>query len=116
MRRDASLEPDGLKVPFYRSVWEWIKQDVIELIVTKSTTQVIELPGLIIETVIVLIPKNQMSSTQPHSIHHSWYAFVQGRHVPNNIIIAQEIVHSDSLPGNVKGSCSNLTYLRHLIA
>jgi len=61
MRRDASLEPDGLKVPFYRSVWEWIKQDVIELIVTKSTTQVIELPGLIIETVIVLMLKLDLS-------------------------------------------------------
>ena len=48
-------------MPFYRSVWEWIKQDVIELIVTKSTTQVIELPGLIIETVIVLMLKLDLS-------------------------------------------------------
>ena len=77
MRRDASLEPDGLKVPFYRSVWEWIKQDVIELIVTKSTTQVIELPGLIIETVIALTPKKAIfhfpSRFQTYKLVHIIY-------------------------------------------
>ena len=80
MRRDASLEPDGLKVPFYRSVWEWIKQDVIELIVTKSTTQVIELSGLIIETVIVLMLKLDLSKAFDHI---EWTFIVQGCRIFN---------------------------------
>ena len=68
--------PNGLNVPFYRAVWEWIKENVIELI-TKSTTQVIELPGLIIETVIALIPKKAIfhfpSRFQTYKLVHIIY-------------------------------------------
>jgi len=33
----------------------------------------------------------------PHIIHPSQAAFVQGRHIASNIIIAQEIIHSFNL-------------------
>jgi len=40
---------------------------------------------------------DKIKSHLPHIIHPSQNAFVQGRHIASNIIIAQEIVHSFGL-------------------
>jgi hypothetical protein len=123
MRRDASPGSDGLNVAFYREAWSWIAQDLLQLITHFYTTG--NLPDHTNQTHIVMIPKKQsctipqdyhpislcnvfykicaksleerVKNHLPHLIHHAQHAFVKGRHITTNIILAQEIAHSFSL-------------------
>jgi hypothetical protein len=120
MRSSAAPGPDGLNVAFYRVAWPRINEDVHKLVADFYTTGVF--PEPLNYTDIVLIPKNsnanlvtdyrpisltnvayriiakslanRIKHELPDYIHHSQHAFIQGRRITDNIIIAQEIVHS----------------------
>lgn len=120
MKRDAALGPDGLNVAFYRAAWPWIGDEVTNLV--RDFYQTGRLPTELNMTFIALIPKKNISQCPqdfrpislcnviykiisktlaqrikghlPSYIHASQNAFIQGRHMTTNIIIAQEIVHS----------------------
>ncbi|EEC77009.1 hypothetical protein OsI_15342 [Oryza sativa Indica Group] len=79
MKRDASPGPDGLNVAFYRAAWQWIKEDV-----TKMVAQFYE-------------TANYIQDKLPDLIADTQQAFVKGRRISNNIVIAQEIAHSFNL-------------------
>lgn len=123
MKRNASPGPDGFNVEFYLATWDWIGQDVIQLV--RSFFQTGIMPAHINDTHIALIPKklvplipadyrpislcnviykiiakciaNRLKPQLPDYIHASQEAFIEGRRISNNIIIAQEITHSFSL-------------------
>jgi hypothetical protein len=120
MKRNASPGPDGFNVEFYIATWSWIGQDVIQLVRTFFQTGI--MPSHINDTHIALIPKklvplvpadyrpislcnviykiiakciaNRLKPHLPDYIHPSQQAFIEGRRISNNIIIAQEISHS----------------------
>jgi hypothetical protein len=115
--------PDGFNVGFYLSAWNWIADDVTNLIRNFYTTRII--PPQLNDTQIALVPKklaphlpsdfrpislcnvvykiiakslaNRLKKHLPDHIHPSQQAFIQGRRISNNIIVAQEIAHSFSL-------------------
>ena len=123
MRRNASPGPDGFNVGFYISAWSWIGEDVTNVVRNFYITG--KLPPRLNETHIVLIPKklvchvpsdfrpislcnvvykiiakslaNRLKPHLPDYIHPSQQAFIEGRRISNNIIVAQEISHSFSL-------------------
>jgi hypothetical protein len=123
MRGNASPGPDGFNVAFYKSAWSWIADDVVAVVQNFYMTGV--LPPHINDTNIALIPKklvcvmpadfrpislcnviykiiskslaNRLKQHLPDYIHPSQQAFIEGRRISNNIIIAQEITHSFSL-------------------
>jgi len=123
MRSNAAPGPDGLNAAFYKSSWEWIGKDVLDLVT--SFYESVSLPIDINRTHITLIPKISAPNTPKdyrpislcnvaykiiakslaeriknhlaHIIHPSQAAFIQGRHIASNIIIAQEIIHSFNL-------------------
>lgn len=120
MKRNASPGPDGFNVEFYIATWSWIGDDVANLV--RSFFESGIMPAHINDTHIVLIPKklasqvpadyrpinlcnvvykliakalaNRLKPHLPDYIHPSQQAFIKGRRVSNNIIIAQEITHS----------------------
>jgi hypothetical protein len=123
MRKNASPGPDGFNVAFYISAWDWIGDDVTNVVRNFYTTAT--LPPHLNDTHIALIPKklifhlpsdfrpislcnvvykiiakslaNRLKRHLPDYIHPSQQAFIQGRRISNNIIVAQEIAHSFSL-------------------
>jgi hypothetical protein len=123
MKRNASPGPDGFNVEFYIATWEWIGQDVVQLVRNFSKTGI--MAAHINDTHIALIPKklvplvptdyrpislcnviykliakclaNRLKLHLLDYIHPSQQAFIKGRRISNNIIIAQEITHSFSL-------------------
>lgn len=123
MRKNASPGPDGLNAAFYRSAWSWIKDDLMTLV--QDFYQTGNIPPELNKTNIVLIPKknrsispkdfrpislcnvpykilaksiaNRIKGKLPDFICDSQHAFIPGRRIANNIIIAQEIVHSFGL-------------------
>lgn len=123
MKTDASPGPDGLNVGFYKSAWPWIKKDITEMVKEFFLTG--SLQAGMNDTNITLIPKknnpicpadfrpislcnvsykiiskvlaNHIKLFLPELISHSQQAFIKGRKISNNLIIAQEIVHSFSL-------------------
>jgi hypothetical protein len=123
MRLTAAPGPDGLNVAFHRAAWPWIKQDIHKLVTDVYNSG--DFPSSLNATEIVLIPKkahaNHVTDYRPISltnviyhliakslahrikeelpdyIHHSQHAFIQGKRITDNIIIAQEIVHSFNL-------------------
>jgi hypothetical protein len=123
MRRNASPGPDGFNVGFYKSAWSWIGDDVTALVRNFYNTGI--LPSGLNDTHIALIPKkkishqpsdfrpislcnviykiiakslaNRLKPHLPDYIHPSQQAFIEGRRISNNIIVAQEITHSFSL-------------------
>ncbi|WVZ67683.1 hypothetical protein U9M48_016730 [Paspalum notatum var. saurae] len=130
MKQDAAPGPDGLNVAFYRAAWPWLGDDIVQLI--HSFYETGNLPPQLNKTFIVLIPKKSVSIKPedfrpislcnviykiiskslaqrikphlPHSIHKAQSAFIPGRHITSNIIIAQEITHSFILSSwNQKG-------------
>jgi hypothetical protein len=123
MKRNASPGPDGFNVEFYIATWEWIGNDVVQLV--RSFFQTGIMPSHINETHIALIPKklvplvpadyrpislcnviykiiakclaNRLKPHLPDYVHPSQQAFIEGRRISNNIIIAQEITHCFAL-------------------
>jgi hypothetical protein len=123
MKKNASPGPDGFNVSFYLSAWSWIGDDVTRLIQNFYRTCI--LPPHLNDTHIALIPKkvvchlpadfrpislcnviykiiskslaNRLKMHLPDYIHPTQQAFIEGRRISNNIIIAQEITHSFSL-------------------
>jgi hypothetical protein len=123
MRLNAAPGPDGFNVAFYRAAWPWIKNDIHKLITNFYING--KLPASLNATEIVLIPKkthanlvtdyrpisltnviyrliakslaNRLKEELPNYIHQTQHAFIQGRRITENIIIAQEIVHSFNL-------------------
>lgn len=111
---------NGLNVAFYMAAWDWIKGDIIELITEFYNTGYLHLE--LKSTCIVLIPKKnnpdipqdfrpinlcnviykiiakslaeRLKDHLPDYIHASQNAFIKGRRITTNIILAQEIVHS----------------------
>jgi hypothetical protein len=123
MKRNASPGPDGFNVEFYLATWTWIGQDVVNLVRNFFETGI--MPDHINDTHITLIPKklvplipgdyrpislcnviykiiakclaNRLKPHLPDYIHQSQQAFIEGRRISNNIVIAQEITHSFAL-------------------
>jgi hypothetical protein len=123
MKRNASPGPDGFNVEFYLATWEWIGDDVLCLVRNFFTDAI--LPDHVNNTHLALIPKklvplvpadyrpislcnviykiiakclaNRLKPHLPDYIHPSQQAFIQGRRISDNIIIAQEITHSFQL-------------------
>lgn len=123
MRSNAAPGPDGLNAAFFKSAWSWIGKDVLNLVT--EFYQKATMPPTVNSTHIALIPKVNAPVTPkdyrpislcnviykiiakslaerirhhlPHIIHPSQAAFVHGRHIATNIIIAQEIIHSFNL-------------------
>ena len=123
MKRNASPGPDGFNVEFYLATWSWIGDDVAALVSSFFHSRV--MPQHINDTHIVLIPKklvalvpvdyrpislcnvvykliskslaNRLKPHLPDYINPSQQAFIEGRRISNNIIIAQEITHSFAL-------------------
>jgi hypothetical protein len=105
------------------ATWEWIGQDVVQLV--RNFFQSGIMPAHINDTHIALIPKqlaplvpadyrpislcnviykiiakclaNRLKPHLPDYVHQSQQAFIEGRRISNNIIIAQEITHSFAL-------------------
>jgi hypothetical protein len=123
MKKHASPDPDGFHVAFYTSTWSWIGDDVTNMVRNFYITSI--LPPRINDTNIALVPKklvchlpsdfrpislcniiykiianslaNRLKKQLPDYIHPSQQAFIEGRRINNNIIVAQEIAHSFSL-------------------
>jgi hypothetical protein len=123
MKRNTSPGPDGFNVEFYLATWEWIGDDVHAIINNFFHTGI--LPPQSNNTHIALIPKklisqvpvdyrpislcnviykiitkslaNRLKQHLPDHIHPSQQAFIEGRRISDNIIIAQEITHSFQL-------------------
>jgi hypothetical protein len=114
MKRNASPGPDGFNVEFYIATWSWIGPDVVQLV--RSFFQSGIMPAHINDTHIALIPKklvpivpadyrpislcnviykliakciaNRLKPHLPDYIHPSQQAFIEGRRISSNIIIA----------------------------
>jgi hypothetical protein len=123
MKRRASPGPDGFNVEFYLATWSWIGDDVTMLV--RNFYETCILPPHINDTNIALIPKklvpaipidyrpislcnviykiisktlaNRLKPHLPNYIHPSQQAFIEGRRIKNNIIVAQEITQSFAL-------------------
>jgi hypothetical protein len=123
MKRNASPGPDGFNVEFYIATWSWIGEDVVQLV--RNFFQSGIMPSHINDTHIALILKklvplvptdyrpislcnviykiiakclaNRLKPHLPDYVHPSQQAFIEGRRISNNIIIAQEITHSFAL-------------------
>lgn len=123
MRKDAAPGPDGFDAAFYRASWDWLGDDVVQLVQNFYSTGI--LPPDLNKTFVVLIPKknapvlpqdfrpislcnviykiiakslaDRIKPFLPNKIHASQAAFIPGRHISSNIIIAQEITHSFGL-------------------
>jgi hypothetical protein len=118
IRRNAFPRPNGFNVGFYLSPWSWIGDNVTNLVRNFYTTVII--PPHLNDTQIALIPKklaphfpldfrpislcnvvykiiakslsNRLKEHFPDYVHPSQQAFIEGRRISNNIIVAQEIV------------------------
>ncbi|XP_048555987.1 uncharacterized protein LOC125536777 isoform X1 [Triticum urartu] len=123
MKLNASPGPDGFNVEFYLATWDWIGDEVTQLVTHFYNTAT--LPPHINDTNIALIPKklvplvpmdyrpislcnvlykiiakslaNRLKHHLPDYIDQAQQAFIEGRRISDNIIIAQEIAHSFSL-------------------
>jgi hypothetical protein len=123
MKRNASPGPDRFNVEFYVATWAWIGQDVVQLVRNFFQTGI--MTAHINDTHIALIPKKlvplvppdyrpislcnviykiivkclakRLKPHLPDFVHPSQQAFIEGRRISNNIIIAQEITHSFAL-------------------
>ena len=123
MRSNAAPGPDGLNAEFYKSSWDWTGKDVIKLVSDfynnahlqpeLNMTHIAMIPKInnpmtpkdyrpisLCNVVYKIIAKSlaeRIKSHLPHIIHPSQTAFIKGRHIASNIIIAQEILHSFNL-------------------
>jgi hypothetical protein len=123
MRNTAAPGPDGLNVAFYKSAWEWIKEDIHKVITDFYANAYIPLD--LNKTYLSLIPKktqpnvpqdyrpislcnvaykiiskslaNRLKPHLPNYIDQAQSAFIEQRHISSNIIVTQEIIHSFNL-------------------
>ena len=123
MKLNASPGPDDFNVEFYIATWSWIGDDVTAMV--RNFYQTCIMPSHISDTHIDLIPMklvskirsdyrpiilrnviykiisktlaNRLKPHLPDYIDPSQQAFIKGRHISNNIILAQEITHTFAL-------------------
>lgn len=123
MKQNASPGPDGFNVEFYLATWVWIGDDVTALVRDFYRTGI--LPPHISDTNVALIPKKlvpqdptdymptslcnviykiiaktlakRLKLHLPDYIDPAQQAFIEGRRIIDNIIIVQEITHSNVL-------------------
>jgi len=123
MRSNASPDPDGLNVGFYKATWEWISTDIHKLVSDFYSSAFLNQE--ITQTYITLIPKkmqptvpqdfrpislcsviyrliakslaDRLKTYLPNYIHNAQYPFIQNKHISSNMIITQEIIHSFGL-------------------
>lgn len=117
---DKSPGPDGFQPFFFQAFWDIIKLDVIAAI--KFFFETSEMPTSWKQTYIALVPKvsnpslahhfrpisltntiykiaakilaNRMSKLMPSLVSSSQSAFIPGRNIIDNILLAQELMHS----------------------
>lgn len=114
-----ALGPDGFQACFYQSNWELMEVQVVELI--RSILDGRSMPLELNRTLLVLIPKipnpetihnfrpislcnvayklvtktisNRLRPLMPSWIAPNQSSFVPNRHIQDNIIVAQELIH-----------------------
>ncbi|XP_052290822.1 uncharacterized protein LOC127900258 [Citrus sinensis] len=124
-----ALGPDGLHAIFYQTQWDTVGSSLCCLM--KEVFQHKRLPGDLNATLIALIPKienpsslklyrpislcnvayktitkiiaNRLQSILPQLIGPHQTSFVSGRHITENIVIAQEVIHSMRKKTGAKG-------------
>jgi len=123
MRSNAAPGPHGLNAAFYKSSWQWTKDDIYKVVLDFYSQA--DMPTNFNHTFISLIPKksnpaapqdfrpislcnviykiitkslaNRIKNHLPNYISQTQSAFVANRHISSNIIIMQEIIHSFNL-------------------
>jgi exonuclease III len=128
MEADKAPGPDGFSIHFYKSCWHIIKDDLLKMI--RGCMKKAKVGGGTNSTYLALIPKDtnpeSFARFRPISLCNASYkimakllanrikpllkrmitsfqgGFVEGRHIQDNVIQVQEIVHS-SIHRNEKG-------------
>jgi hypothetical protein len=123
MSSNASPGADDISAGFYKSSWEWVCLDIMQVVTEFYRTAT--LPTGLNNTFLTLIPKklaptipqdfrpislcnviykiiaksfaNRIKDHLPNLIHPNQSAFIQGRRISINIILTQEIIHSFNL-------------------
>lgn len=118
---DKALGPDGFSIQLYRIYWDIIKVDLFRMI--KGFLQKAKVGGSINSTFLALIPKeanlvafdrfrpislcnasykilskllaNRINLLREKLISPNQGGFVKGKHIIDNVILVQEIIHSN---------------------
>ncbi|XP_012845740.1 PREDICTED: uncharacterized protein LOC105965715 [Erythranthe guttata] len=121
--RDSASGPDGYSSLFYQHCWDLIQCDVCEavwhffeggsMLASFTATTLVLIPKVEFSTawtefrlislcnvtnkIITKLLTNRLAPHLPHIISPSQSGFVQGRLISDNILLAQEMVHSISV-------------------
>eukprot|EP00253_Pinus_taeda_P012913 PITA_12913 len=120
MQSGKALGPDGFNVDFFKTCWETVKQDILEVVedsrkskkvlkalnasfialITKKEN-VMTLDGFqpialcnVVYKIISKVIANRLKPLLPSLISKEQTGYVEGRQILNNIIQAHEVVHS----------------------